>query len=120
MSDLVAKQYFMEAPAKGSNTRWEFSNGYAVNEIGIDGNVHLVCLAGRKRVGFDARKYCHDEASAGCAPSLTENPAGCNRHCMRTCYDQESRSVWNAYLDKDDPCCIDNSEGPAIADPVFP
>lgn len=120
VSDLVAKQYFMEAPAKGAHTQWSFDKGYAVNEIGTSASIHKSCLAGRKRLGFDAQKYCHDAASAGCTPSLADSPSTCNRHCMRTCYDQANRGAWNPYLDKDDPCCIDNSEDETIADPVFP
>jgi len=120
VSDLVTKEYFHEAPAKGIHTRWAFSNGYAVNEIGTNDENHRSCLAGRRRIGFDAKAHCRNAAQAGCTPSTEESPASCNKHCLRTCYDQANRGMWNPYLDKDDPCCIDNSEDTTIPDPIFP
>lgn len=120
MSSLVVKNYFMEAPAQGPYTEWHFSRGYAVNEIGGGRPVHQSCLSARKRFGFDARKHCANATQAGCSPSTTASPEGCNKHCLRTCYDQENRAMWNPYLSQDDPCCIDNSEDTTIADPVFP
>ncbi|HAU29232.1 MAG TPA: hypothetical protein DCW68_03870 [Rhodospirillaceae bacterium] len=120
MTDLVVRNYFHEAPAKSVHTQWYFSKGYAVNEIGSGRPIHQSCLSARKRFGFDARKYCVNTAAAGCAPSTSISPEGCNSHCLRTCYDQENRAMWNPYLSKDDPCCIDNSEDMSITDPVFP
>lgn len=120
ITELVEKEYFSEAPAKGVNTRWRLSKGYAVNEIGTGTPVHQSCLSARKRWGFDAEKYCADEAAAGCSPSSAVAPEGCNRHCMRTCYDPADLTRWNPQISPDDPCCIDNAQGAPVADPVFP
>jgi len=120
LTALVEKDYFMETPAKGVNTRWKLSKGYAVNAIGSGTPIHQSCLSARKRWGFDAEKYCADAEAAGCSPSSNVAPEGCNKHCMRTCYDPEDMSRWNPQLNQDDPCCIDNSQDTSIADPVFP
>jgi len=120
MTDLVTEEYFHEMPAQGVHTQWKLSKGYAVNPIGSGTPIHQSCLSGRKRWGFDAVKYCADAQAAGCMPLSDAAPMGCNKHCLRTCYDPEDRGKWNPQMDKNDPCCIDNSQDATITDPVFP
>ncbi len=120
LTDLVEKEYFSEAPAKGVHTPWKLSKGYAVNAIGSGTPIHQSCLSARRRWGFDAVKHCADAEAAGCTPASDAAPEGCNSHCLRVCYNPEDLTQWNPRLSADDPCCIDNSADSSILDPVFP
>ena len=119
LTTLVETEYLSDAPRE---TNWRFSPQAVKTEVGTGVQALNTCLAARQARGIDAEANCADAAAAGCSPSASAAPTGCNTHCLRTCYDPSEaapRAAFNPQMRNEDPCCVNNS-GEMIADPVFP
>ncbi|HAU28819.1 MAG TPA: hypothetical protein DCW68_01745 [Rhodospirillaceae bacterium] len=120
LTDLLSKNYLLEVPVDESGEAWEVRRGYAVLSLPDSQKSIRLCLTMRKKLGLDAEARCADAEMAGCTPKNTQAPEGCNKHCLRTCFDPADRSAWNPLFDRNDPCCMDNSQYLFMTDPVFP
>ena len=146
VTDSYGENFLSDVPEGGkydpaTGTQWKFVGDYVMTAIGQGTRPKTECLAARRRLGYDAERYCANAAAAAeyCTNSVGVTGERCsetdNKNCLHYCFDTtdtEPRDAANphtlvtplvdggGYFDTHDPCCIDNeSGGPAIDAPVY-
>ncbi|HAU29505.1 MAG TPA: hypothetical protein DCW68_05270 [Rhodospirillaceae bacterium] len=113
-------------------TVWKFVGDYVMTAIGQGSRPATECLAARRRLGYDAERYCANSAAAAayCSGGVGVEGDTCSetdsKHCLHYCFepaDDEPRDQANTsspFFNTHDPCCVDNEMGgPSSDEPIY-
>jgi len=137
VTDASGTNFLSDVPEGGKydpnlGEKWKFVGDYVMTAIGQGSRPETECLAARRRLGYDAERYCANAASAAeyCSNGTGVNGEDCsetdNRSCLHYCFDpadtapRDQANTSNPYFSPHDPCCIDNEiGGPTTDEPVY-